>query len=62
MIAYLNRCVAELHDEGNVVTRPLVISKIENKEGVENFEAILKESDGKSVMVERNTEQLCLKD
>ena len=38
--------------------RPLVISKIESKEGVDNFHAILKESDG--IMVARGDVRIVL--
>eukprot|EP00593_Proboscia_inermis_P005176 CAMPEP_0171306632 /NCGR_PEP_ID=MMETSP0816-20121228/16664_1 /TAXON_ID=420281 /ORGANISM="Proboscia inermis, Strain CCAP1064/1" /LENGTH=306 /DNA_ID=CAMNT_0011788347 /DNA_START=45 /DNA_END=965 /DNA_ORIENTATION=+ len=52
VVAYLDRCIAELGEcSGKPRIRPLVISKIESKEGVDNFKSILHESDG--IMVAR---------
>jgi len=52
--AYLDRCIAEMpppEDGSPLPLRPLVISKIESKESVDNFDEVLKESDG--IMVAR---------
>eukprot|EP00957_Ditylum_brightwellii_P052526 3983461-Ditylum_brightwellii.AAC.1 len=54
VIAYLDRCIADITaqrlekgDDSDLypLIRPLVISKIESKEGVDNFDGILAESD-----------------
>lgn len=48
VVAYLDRCIAAQTPsvDGKKALRPLVISKIESKEGVDNFAEILEESDG----------------
>ena len=52
VVAYLDRCIAELpptNEYGRRRQRPLVISKLESKEGVDNFDEILEASDGVSL-------------
>jgi pyruvate kinase len=51
--AYLDRCIAKLPARVGAPTRlrPLVISKIESKEGLDHFDEVLAESDG--IMVAR---------
>ena len=53
VIAYLDRCIAEhpANEGEKRPLRPLVISKIESKEGMDNYREILQESDG--IMVAR---------
>lgn len=48
VVAYLERMMAKHkpHDSNPRNVRPLVISKIENAEAVQNFDDILLESDG----------------